>query len=1241
MKYRDLIEFDPIERVIKLIDAGEIEKAKHLVETYVISDQMAGRLVDEIVPQLRFDQPSDNQGLMVVGDYGTGKSHLMSVLAAITEFESTVPHLNHDAVEGAAGKIAGDFQVHRIEIGNTKMSLRDIIVRELEDFLGELGVAYEFPAQDDLVNHQPAFEDMMSRFQEAHPEQGLLLVVDEMLDYLAGRKEQQIINDLGFLREVGEACKTLRFRFIAGLQESLFESPRFQFVADRLQRVKDRFEQVRIVRGDVKHVVQERLLKKTADQQVKVREHLDDFAEAFGGMTGRMEEFVKLFPVHPDYIDAFEELTLKEKRGILKTLTREMNDRIDDEVPDDDPGLIAYDSFWPRVEDDASLRSEPDIREVLEAVEVLKRQVKSGLQETYQDLAVRLIQGLAVQRLTVSDVYTPIGITAKKLRDQLCLYDPMVVEMGGDPEGDMESQVKMVLQKIIKAVNGQFIEHNEENGQYYLDLEKTQDYGAIIANKADTLGDAQLDQYYSQILLYALEIRDDPHVTGHKIYTRNVLWHDRNVERPGYLLFGTPNERSTAAPPLEFYVYFPQPFDPPSFEDAEREDEVFFRLDEQDDVFLDALRRYSAAMELWSRESGTAKRVYEEKAEEARKELIAWIQENLRTAFTVTHAGVTKTLAESAESIDNLRERIGLGPNETASVSDFIDAIAGACLEGHFESIAPEYPSFETRISRKNLDQAAQRALLQIDQTETKQGASVLDGLELRKGEKLRPRSSRYAQHILDLLDKKDGNQVVNHDEIYAEANDSIFMAPDRFRLEPEWTAVVLTALVANGDLILALPGEKYDATKLRALVRMDPGDVADFRYVEPPKEWPLASIKALLELLDMVPGKAQAMAQGDSSPIGEMQEKINAAVNKAAELDQALDEGMSAWDTGLLTQDERQKYKDRIQELKTFLERMQNYNTLGKLKNFHASVDEVDDQQEGMDALQHIDAVKKLQTALSPFAGYLSKAETVLPESNRLGKRLREKRGEFGNEVTKPDTRSDPAFRTQMRNELQELKDEYITEYIELHQRDRLGPEEDERKGHLVHHDNRFKLLQELSEVHILPTGQLEDFKGDLLDLESCTDLTTDKLETSPTCPDCGYEPPESRTAPAAQKLQALDDRLDELTDEWTASLVNELNSEDVQEDIRLLDDDQQAVIEDFLDKENLEYPLPDEFVGSVNRVLEGLTAVTVDRAEVYDALRDGGAPASVQALRERFEAFVEEKMDGREDDEVRFVLE
>jgi len=85
MKYSELIQFEPIESVVQLHDADREESARQFVSTYVISDEMAEKLAELVFSHLQFEYPTDNKGLLVVGNYGTGKSHLMSMISAIAE----------------------------------------------------------------------------------------------------------------------------------------------------------------------------------------------------------------------------------------------------------------------------------------------------------------------------------------------------------------------------------------------------------------------------------------------------------------------------------------------------------------------------------------------------------------------------------------------------------------------------------------------------------------------------------------------------------------------------------------------------------------------------------------------------------------------------------------------------------------------------------------------------------------------------------------------------------------------------------------------------------------------------------------------------------------------------------------------------------------------------------------------------------------------------------------------------
>ena len=88
----------------------------------------------------------------------------------------------------------------------------------------------------------------------------------------------------------------------------------------------------------------------------------------------------------------------------------------------------------------------------------------------------------------------------------------------------------------MRTMSGQFITHNTDNDQYYLDLQKTIDYDAKIEDKAGTLSDSQLDQYYFDALTRVLELTDQPpYVRGYKIWEHEIEWRDHKITRRGYL----------------------------------------------------------------------------------------------------------------------------------------------------------------------------------------------------------------------------------------------------------------------------------------------------------------------------------------------------------------------------------------------------------------------------------------------------------------------------------------------------------------------------------------------------------------------------------------------------------------------------------------------------------------------------------------------------------------------------------
>ena len=1229
MKYADLVKFQPIETVVQLRDADKTSEAKHLVETFVISDRMAAQLVDLVIPNLQFDKPADNKGLLVVGTYGTGKSHQMAAISAVAEHAELGKCLTNAKLSDRFAAIAGKFKVIRAEIGGVKMSLRDILVSTLETHLGKLGVSYEFPSIEKITNHKDSFQEMMGAFEQKYPTQGLLLVVDELLDYLLTRKDQDLMLDLGFLREIGEFCKNSRFRFIAGVQESLFDNPKFQFVSQTVQKVKDRFVQLRIAREDVAFVVSQRLLKKTAEQESAIREHLAQFAKLYGSMNERMDEFVRLFPVHPAYLDTFERVYSAEKREILKTLSTAIKGLIGREVPSDEPGLIAYDSYWQHLKDSPSFRSIPDIKEVIDKSQVLEARVQQAFtRPQYKLVALRVIYGLSVHRLTQGDIFAPLGATAEELRDNLCLYLPM-------PEKDAEflkTMVETVLREITKTVNGQFLSFNKENGQYFLDLKKDIDFDSLIAKKAETLGDNQLDRYYFDALTRVMECQDQTYVTGYKIWEHEVEWRERKAGRSGYLFFGAPNERSTAQPPRDFYLYFIQAFEPPAFKDEKKPDEVFFRLKTEDEQADKALKLYAGAREQALTASGSNKKVYEDKAIEQLKALTNWLRDKMTTAIEVTYQGRPRWLAEVIQG------KIPAGPKP--SIRDVVNTAGSVCLAPHFENRAPDYPTFSILVTRENRAQAAQEALRYIaGSVKSKQGAAVLDALELFDGDVLKPINSRYAKQILDQLAQKGQGQVLNRSEIVKEEAGIDYW--ERFRMEPELLVVVLSSLVYTGSLVLSVTGQKFDAGGLDLLAKADMQTLRNFKHVERPKDLPLDALQELFDLLSVPKGLIVNTGTHDEA-VQKLQVAVAQRLDKVVTAQAQLQDGLVFWGQPILSAAEQTDTKSCLQNLKQFLESLQPFNSPGKLKNFPHSVATINAQTAGLDAVRTVDQLVGLVQQVSAATSYLTMAEAVLPAGNPWLEEVKAARGELLAKLSSPTQRSDPSFQRRLAQVLAELKTKYRDTYLALHQKVRLTANEDQKKAAIAK-DSRLAQLQKLSGI-VMTAQQLKDLQDSLFALKTCFAVTKPELDAAPICPHCNFRPAEepAKGPRAGDVLAKVDDRLDELLTEWTQTLLSDLADPTVAEGIELIDNGPaKKAVKEFIKCKELPEPLSNNFLKALQEVLSGLEKVIIGRDAVHAVLVKGGVPCTVKELEERFDGFVRELVKGKNASKIRVVVE
>ena len=1223
MKYSDLISFDPLETVIQLKDSNDEQKARDLIKTFVMSEDLAKRYSDIVIQQIQFEQPVDNKGILIVGNYGSGKSHLMSVISSIAEYTGIFTELQNEDAKEQSKKINGKFKVLRIEIGSVTTPLRDIICSEIEKFLQGEGIDFKFESASKLTNNKFELERMMSEYEPKFPDQGLLLVVDEMLDYLKGRDEQSLFSDFNFLREVAEFCKSSRFRFIAGLQQDLFSNPGFRNAADLLKKFKDRFEQITIVRGDLDYVVKNRLLKKTDAQKGEITNHLDKFKKQFSILSNNFQDFVDLFPINPAYTEILDGLTFIEKRHVLKNISIEINKIFQNEVPTDEPGIISFDSYWKTIANDPVNLSDENITKTMKASKILETKVSSSLEPTYKDIGLRIIRGLSVYRLVTGDITLKIGLKAEELKDKLLLFDK-----GSNQQTSsfLTTTIDSILGKIVKITDGSYISQNETSLEWYIDVDKTVNYEEKISQQASILADDKKDGYFSDALKQAMEIEIATHVSGLKIWPYEIIWTDHNSTRDGYLFFGTPNERDTAQPPRQFYLYFIPFFKDPKFVDEKKNDEVFFKFKNLSDDTVDIIKNYAGARDLELTNPQPAKQVYRKHAESELKKLVAAIKQECGDTLQVTYQGESKPLSQIPIYLKGIHND---------PFVEIIKSVASEHLKDSFDEKFPEYPTFDELVTKANISEYFMDTIKKIVTgiPPAKSGRNLLSGLKLLDvNGNIDPTNSAYAKWFGNQLDAKGPNVVLNRDDIletrYGEELDR------HFHIEAEMVVIVLASMVYTGDIELTYPSGKINAGNALDMKEMKYTELLQFSSLSKVKGLPVNELVALYTLLNLQTGNVKSEKTLEVA-VKDLQNKITSLLNAIVTSRERLNDGAICFGKPIFDPTNRGKKIESLDKLKVFCDSLQKYDSAGRLKNFKMKKDEIDAQKQNLEEFVIIERITGMINELQPLTEYITTGQALFSQNDDLFKKINTAKEQTVYSIQKHRSSSED-----IKKPLQKLKDEYIQEYYELHGKVRLDSVQDTKKLKLINSKKYKKLIQLREKISFLDFGNFTKLEAKLDELKLCPDLTKELLQAEPKCK-CDFDPSKERDISSEHVLLDIDDKLDKIEDDLTSSLHSAMEAAEVKAAIQILSSEEKKSIEDFLNGEPLPDEIGDDFIQVIQRVLAGLESAIISLDELKSALQEGGLPCTYEELFDRFKKILNEKSRKKGIEKTRFKIE
>lgn len=1226
MKYKELIQFEPINEVVKFSRLEEEDYRKSLVRNFVFSKDYEKTIIPRICENLDYTQTYrpfqkdlfsgfDTFGLQIVGNYGTGKSHLMSLVSLIAENKDYLPLISNESAKEALGAIAGKYKIIRFELGNDQ-ELWDIICYQIDKRLKDFGVNYSILADTSLDQYSVKLAKMMAHFEDKYPEHGLIIIIDEMLSYLKGRSEPGKLNrDLAVLQALGQYSDHSKFRMIFGVQEQIYNAPEFQFAAEMLQKVNDRYIDITITKQDVQYVVQHRLLKKTDGQKEQIRQHLAKYVEFFTDLHSNFEEYVELYPVNPSYFDNFSQIKIgKAQREVLKTLTQKFQSILDDEVPSDAPGLICYDSYWNDLKA-SDMQTDPDIRRITEIMSTVHQKIDdnfTGIRARKAPLAKRIANACAIKILQDS-LQKQNGVSSENLVDDLCYLDATCID-----RSMLMDVIDTTAKQIITATQGQYFEKSETNQEYHLRIEGGVNYEQKVKDFASQMSDSIKDAHFFNFLVEYLPIEVEQYRREFKIFKHKIDWKSHKTMLDGYIFMGNPAERSTTHPEQNFYIYFMPIFNKEAMAHANEPDSIYVHLDKVSDEMKELIGLWAASEALIKSVDTSQKSFYMQLKKSYADKLKPVFEREFRDKTEIYYQGV----------IQNISPGMLVGGSKEQVISN----IASALLEDYFCNQLPNYPKFtllQQPLTSENIGNMLKGARQKIANPllANRNSEAILAGLGLLHENKLSVENSIYANSLKQKLEEKGQGQVLNRDEIIYQFWESDYRSVD-FHIDAAFEFLVLSTMVALGEIEIDYPGGKnINATNIKEIVDITPDYAYSFSHIKRPRGMNVPAVK---ELFLGITGKDMTSQLDNPESYAQLLHDAKLLATKVVTLDNKIKHGLMIDGKEVLSQADGNAMSIKFAALVGLCDRVQAYNSQAKMRNLPWSAEELQGVFSAKALISEAEKYLKFQEEFKIKISYLNQAIQYIADKdfeseieaaiNEVG----EKAKYIGNDSVIN------AYKQKLDALADRYADWYVAEYDRLH----INEFEFTKKSQIQHSDTKA----------VCDVAYAQDFltvKAQYIEWERKMSMLTIKQShvTKANVLNVPYQNfnPKSYQNQTLPKLEDLKNELDEIYNAIDKSLHEILTDQNLLNNAAdALEDSEKKLVEKYKSEQTTAQNV-EKIIKIIHKLHKGIKKIEITEQDIREVLNRPMTPEdAIKALTK----MIKDKSFGANSDITRIIL-
>lgn len=1180
-KVKDYLNFEVVKTVVDIDTDLKDNGGKYLIEKYVISENIKSHLenIAENISQTK------HKSLQIIGSYGSGKSHLLAFLLAILENKDNVNFIQNDKIRKLfQEKLTRNFMTVQFELHSNEKDLGEIFYFRVRNQLkSKYGI--EIPKKDykEIIDHKEEIEEILKYVKAQNPENGLVVVIDEISDFMKGKNTKAAkVRDTQFLRAIAQKSQDCDFMLIGAMQEQVFTNPEFIDDADSLGRVYERFEVINISREDIKTVVSNRILNKTENQKEELEEILEDIANKIPVVRNKLDEFINLYPVHPKVIDIFNELPVFETRGVIKFIM----DNVSKILENNGETFITFDKIYNQIAESHTIKNLDEIAPIIDAVNTLSSKL-DALNKDQREEGLRVIKALAILKLQGKNKNNN-GATAEELAADL-----MIITGKLNPV----DRVKVILKKLRDATDGQFI--REGNGYYFIDVENQVDYELVIKRKAENLPNGAENDELLKLISEKFNLFNDEDTIKRTI-SDACLWQEKNSYREGFFIFDD-GENLLKKEEGDFYFVFRSPIAKRETLDSNSNTGVLITMYDED---IYNLLRYIAATNYLVIEGKYARSTMQKRNIEYKKEL---------------EKKLTINLMESDIEINSVKRKVkDILNHEPNGLPEFYEEVKRTIFQNYFNERYSAYPKFSNQITRDNIKNEIDRTIKNIIKTgvdgltSAEKGYLRSLGLINVSGE-VTLENSQYVSNFINLL-KKDGS-----------VNIDIKIIKDLFNKQPygmqdELINLMLFFITYNGQInLVKIGGGDISAAELSDFFgKLGYKAFETIRYIKQETDLPVMELKKLFRVLRINEGllnnkdnRVKALQEFNTTVLAFDSERKN-VINKL----EILVNNSNVYPNSAVVS----KHLQNIREFK--LDKLKCATNPTALRNVILSDVELEDLNNNLKLLTEIkEFFSDFDSGLEKDYIYLKESFVIL-ETRYFDDQVDNFKmpyRECKDIMEDFDKVLNYEERRQLRGKLQQYKDKYQNYYFTQHQ-EKIGSFVNWKILDEIKNSESYKNLKNLKIVKGINSASFTEIEAEILEIErlKCDKLQFNELKEKVVCPHCLYPKNINEPLNLLIRINEMKRKITSLSEEWEQRILEEIEA--YRGNLSLISSKESKIIEKIATVKKIE-KVDSTTVNALNELFKDIEEKEISLEDIRRVIFGDGETLTYKEFEEKLE--------------------